>query len=410
MGAQKNWAPDIFVKYYFMKKHSLFIILSILLIPGLIHAQNKNYPLIYTAVPFLSISPDARAAALGDAGAATSFDANAMYWNPGKLAFSDSRVGGSFSYTPWLRQIVDDMALLNASGYYKISDKQTVGASVNFFNQGEIQFTDWNGFEIDRAISNEFSIAAGIAQKLSSDYSLGLNIKYIHSNLVGNLTLPGTSVTAKPGQTAAMDLGFYYNKTRPTDNDPRNFKRFDVDYGIVLQNIGGKINYGFGEYFIPANFKVGTQLSFRPDLSNRFSFVVDFNKLLVPANTTAADSTARASDMSSMKAIFNSFGDAQGGFREELAEIMTSVGFEYSYQELVALRAGYFHESKHKAGKQYITAGVGVTLKERLKLDLAYLIPTKTGSPLANTWRVTLRIQMPHKSGKVDTVGDNIDQ
>ncbi|ADQ17871.1 hypothetical protein Lbys_2177 [Leadbetterella byssophila DSM 17132] len=392
-----------------MKKHSWFIILSIFLIPGLIHAQNKNYPLIYTAVPFLSISPDARAAALGDAGAATSFDANAMHWNPGKLAFSDSRYGGSFSYTPWLRQIVDDMALLNASGYYKISDKQTIGASVNFFNQGEIQFTDWNGFEIDRFISNEFSLAAGIAQKLSSDYSLGLNIKYIHSNLVGNASIPGTSVTAKPGQTAAMDLGFYYNKTRPTDNDPRNFKKFDVDYGIVLQNLGGKINYGFGEYFLPANLKVGTQLSFRPDLSNRFSFIVDFNKLLVPANLSSDSTSYDQAQMSAMKAIFKSFGDAEDGFREELAEITTSVGFEYSYQEIVALRAGYFHESKHKAGNQYITAGAGVTLKERLKLDLAYLIPTKTGSPLANTWRVTLRIQVPHKSGKVDTIGDRID-
>ncbi len=390
-----------------MKKNYWFSIV-LLLIPGLINAQSstKNYSIIYTAVPFMAISPDSRAAAMGDAGAASTFDANAMYWNPGKLAFSDSRYGGSFSYTPWLRQIVNDMGLINASGYYKISDKQTVGASVNFFNQGEIQFTDWEGYPIDNFMSNEFSIAAGIAQKLSSDYSLGINIKYIHSNLVGNLVIPGTNVTAKPGQTAAMDIGFYYNKTRPTDNDPRSFKKFDVDYGIVLQNVGGKINYGFGEYFIPANFKAGTQLSYRPDLSNRFSFLVDFNKLLVPSDKDSVN----VSEMSTMKAIFNSFGDAQGGFSEELAEIMTSIGFEYSYQELIALRAGYFHESKHKAGRQYITAGVGLTLKEKIKLDLAYLSPTKTGSPLANSWRVTLRLQVPHKSGKTDTIGDNIDQ
>ncbi len=394
---------------FFMKKN-YWLSTLLLLIPGLINAQ-KNYSLIYTAVPFMSIAPDSRAAAMGDAGAASTFDANAMYWNPGKLAFSDSPYGGSFSYTPWLKQIVNDMGLLTASGYYKISDKQTVGASVNFFNQGEIQFTDWDGFPIDNFMSNEFSIAAGIAQKLSSDYSLGLNIKYIHSNLVGNLVIPGTSVTAKPGQTAAMDLGFYYNKTRPTDNDPRSFKKFDVDYGIVLQNIGGKINYGFGEYFIPANFKVGTQLSYRPDLSNRFSFLVDFNKLLVPANDAQSDSTINdVSEMGTAKAIFNSFSDAPGGFAEELAEITTSVGFEYAYQELIAIRAGYFHESRHKAGRQYLTAGVGLTLKERLKLDLAYLIPTRTGSPLANTWRVTLRLQMPHKSGKTDSIGDHIDQ
>jgi hypothetical protein len=299
---------------------------------------------------------------------------------------------------------VQDMGLLNATGYYKISDKQTVGVSMNMFNQGEIQFTNNQGDETGRFKSNEFSLAAGIAQKLSSDYSLGLNLKYINSNLVGNLAIG--NATAKPGRTAAIDLGFYYNKTRPTDNDPENFKRFDVDYGIVLQNIGGKLNYGFGEYFIPANLKVGTQLSYRPDLSNTFSFLVDFNKLMVPSDKDSVDITT----MGAFNAMFNSFGDAPGGFREELAEIMTSIGFEYSYQQLVALRAGYFHESKHKMGRQYLTAGVGVTLKERLKLDLAYLIPTRTGSPLANSWRITLRLQVPHKSGKVDTIGDLIDE
>lgn len=389
-----------------MKKNYWFGITLLLLIPCLVHAQSstKDYTIIYTAVPFMAISPDSRAAAMGDAGAASSFDANAMYWNPGKLAFSDSKYGASFSYTPWLRSIVNDMGLLNATGYYKISDKQTVGASINMFNQGEIQFTDGAGFETGRFRSNEFSIAAGIAQKLSSDYSLGLNIKYINSNLVGTLAIAGA--TAKPGRTAAMDLGFYYNKTRPTDDDPENFKKLDLDYGIVLQNIGGKVNYGFGEYFIPANLKVGTKLSVRPDLSNTFSFLLDFNKLLVPSDKDSVDVT----EMSAFSSIFRSFGDAPGGLSEELAEIMTSVGFEYSYQQLIALRAGYFHESKHKAGRQYLTAGIGLTLKERIKLDLAYLVPTRTGSPLANSWRITLRLQVPHKSGKVDTIGDEVDE
>lgn len=389
-----------------MKKNYWYGIALMMMIPNLIHAQSstKDYTIIYTAVPFMAISPDSRAAAMGDAGAASSFDANAMYWNPGKLAYSDSRYGASFSYTPWLRSIVQDMGLINASGYYKISDKQTVGVSMNMFNQGEIQFTNNQGDETGRFKSNEFSLAAGIAQKLSSDYSLGLNLKYINSNLVGNLAIG--NATAKPGRTAAIDLGFYYNKTRPTDNDPENFKRFDVDYGIVLQNIGGKLNYGFGEYFIPANLKVGTQLSYRPDLSNTFSFLVDFNKLMVPSDKDSVDITT----MGAFNAMFNSFGDAPGGLSEELAEIMTSIGFEYAYQQLVALRAGYFHESKHKMGRQYLTAGVGVTLKERLKLDLAYLIPTRTGSPLANSWRITLRLQVPHKSGKVDTIGDVIDE
>lgn len=378
----------------------------LILIPGFSHAQSstKDYTIIYTAVPFMVISPDSRAAAMGDAGAASSFDANAMYWNPGKLAFSDSQYGGSFSYTPWLRQIVNDMGLLNATGYYKISDKQTIGLSANVFNQGEIQFTNNLGDETGRFKSNEFSLAAGIAQKLGSDYSLGVNLKYINSNLVGNLAINGA--TAKPGRTAAIDVGFYYNKTRPGDDDIDNLKMFDFDYGVVLQNIGGKLNYGFGEYFIPANIKVGTQFTVRPDLQNNFRFLVDFNKLMVPSDKDDLD----ISEMSAFSALFNSFSDAPGGFMEELAEVTASAGFEYSYQELFALRAGYFHESVHKLGRQYITAGVGVTLKERLKLDLAYLIPTKVGSPLANSWRITLRIQVPHDSGRVDNIGDFIDE
>lgn len=388
-----------------MKKIIWYGLSLLFLIPGYSHAQSstKDYTIIYTAVPFMVISPDSRAAAMGDAGAASTFDANAMYWNPGKLAYSDSKYGGSFSYTPWLRQIVNDMGLLNAAGYYKVSDKQTLGLSINIFNQGEIQFTNNLGDETGRFKSNEFSLAAGIAQKLSSDYSLGLNLKYINSNLVGNLAIG--NATAKPGRTAAIDLGFYYNKSRPTDEEIDNFKKYDFDYGVVLQNIGGKLNYGFGEYFIPANLKVGTQFSLRSDLQNTFRFLLDFNKLLVPSDKEDLDIT----NMSAFSALFKSFGDAPGGFAEEMAEITTSLGFEYNYLQLFALRAGYFHESKHKLGRQYITTGVGLTLKERLKLDLAYLIPTKTGSPLANSWRITLRIQIPHDSGKVDDIGDVID-
>lgn len=386
-----------------MRKIYWYGVAILLFTPTLVQAQSatKDYTVISTAVPFLAITPDSRAAGTGDAGAASTFDANAIYWNPGKMAFSDSKYGASVSYTPWLRQIVNDMGLINAAGYYKISDKQTIGASINVFNQGEIQFMSEAGDPRGTFKSNEFAITAGIAQKLSSDYSLGLNIKYINSNLVGNLAIAGA--TAKPGRTAAMDLGFYYNKTRPTDDDPETFKKLDIDYGVVLQNIGGKMNYGFGEYFIPANLKLGTKLSYRTDPLNTFTFLLDFNKLLVP---TPNDSTDH-SDVSSLGGIFKSFGDAPGGFSEELSEIMTSIGFEYSYQNLIALRTGYFHESKKKAGRQYITLGAGVTLKEKLKVDLAYLVPTKSGSPLANSWRITLRFQMPYKSS-ADAIEEEI--
>jgi len=377
-----------------MNKNSLLGILSLMMISTAIHAQSqpKNYQVVTTAVPFLTLTPDSKSASMGDAGVASAPDANAMYWNTSKLAFIENKFGASFSYAPWLRDIVQDMGLMSANGYYKVSDKQTIGASVTYFDQGDIQFTNTFGDNLEKFHSKEFSLALGIAQKLNSDFSMGLNLKFINSNLVGNTVINGQA--GKPGRTGAIDLGFYYNKTRPTDKNSDKPKKTDVDYGLVLQNLGGKVNYGFGEYFIPANIKFGTKISHKPDDLNTFTFLIDFNKLLVPtpkANTPI-------SEKSIFSTMFSSWSDAP--FEEEIQEVMGSVGAEYSYADLIALRTGYFYESKNKGARQYFTMGFGITLKEIYKLDMAYLIPTKAGNPLANTWRISLNIGIPTKNLK----------
>jgi hypothetical protein len=385
-----------FVNTSYMIKKSLIGIFTLLMISALVHAQTKakDYQVVTTAVPFLTLTPDSKSAAMGDAGVASAPDANAMYWNTSKLAFVDNKFGASFSYAPWLRDIVQDMGLMSANGYYKISDKQTIGASITYFDQGDIQFTNIFGDYLEEFHSKEFSLALGIAQKLNSDFSMGLNAKFINSNLVGNTVVNGQA--GKPGRTAAFDLGFYYNKTRPTDKNADKPKKLDIDYGLVLQNLGGKVNYGFGEYFIPANIKFGTKISHKPDDLNTFTFLLDFNKLLVPtpkANTPI-------SNKSVFSTMFTSWGDAPGGFQEELEEVMASVGAEYSYADLLALRTGYFYESGNKGARQYFTTGFGITLKDIYKLDMAYLIPTKAGNPLANTWRISLNIGIPTKNLK----------
>lgn len=380
----------------YMNKNSLLGSFFLLLISTAIHAQSqpKDYQVVTTAVPFLSLTPDSKSASMGDAGVASAPDANAIYWNTSKLAFIENKFGASFSYAPWLRDIVQDMGLMSANGYYKVSDKQTIGAGITYFDQGDIQFTDIYGNNLDKFHSKEFSLALGIAQKLNSDFSMGLNLKFINSNLVGNTVINGQA--GKPGRTGAIDLGFYYNKSRPTDKNADKPKRTDVDYGLVLQNLGGKVNYGFGEYFIPANLKFGTKISHKPDDLNTFTFLIDLNKLLVPtpiANTPI-------SDKSIFSTMFSSWSDAPNGFKEELQEVMGSIGAEYSYADLIALRTGYFYESGNKGGRQYFTTGFGITLKEIYKLDMAYLIPTKAGNPLANTWRISLNIGIPTKNLK----------
>jgi Type IX secretion system protein PorV len=369
-----------------MRKCFFSFLTTLVFVPSLLMAQQitNDYKVVTTAVPFMTLSPDSRAAAMGDAGAASSPDAASMYWNTAKLAFIDNKFGANISYAPWLSSIVNDMGLLSAQSYYKISENQTVGAALTYFDQGQIQFTSASGDLLENFHSKEFNLALGIASKLGNNFSAGVNLKFINSNLVGSTVVNG--LAGKPARTAAFDISFY--RTR---NTPGEQKRVSMDYGLVLQNLGGKVNYGFNQYYIPANLKVGTKFTVQPDNVNQFNLLLDFNKLLVP---TPVGNNPVVSSKSIFSTMFTSFCDAPGGFKEEMAEVMTSVGAEYNYASLIALRTGYFYESGDKGARQYVTAGVGLNLKKTYKLDLAYLIPTNSGNPLANTWRLTLNYNL----------------
>lgn len=347
---------------------------------------------ISTAVPFLTISPDSRAASMGDAGVASSPDANSIYWNTAKLAFSERSVGASVSYTPWLQSLVDDMGLINASFFKKINKNQAFTFGLTYFNLGKIEFTSNTAQSLGTFQSREYVGVVGYTRKLSRDFSMGINLKFINSNLIGTQVVMNQA--SKPGSSAGGDIGFYYNNNKRPTGD---FKRTSMAWGLVFSNLGAKINYGRDAYFLPANIKLGTALTIRADEHNRFNLLLDANKLLVPTPNGVSNNSK---DVGVLEAVFKSFNDAPDGMKEELKEITTSVGFEYLYDNAFAVRAGYFYESKMKGNRQYATVGLGLKLKDSYGLDMAYLIPTTVGNPLANTWRLSLIFDLQAKESE----------
>ncbi|MFT5883699.1 MAG: hypothetical protein ACI9IP_000140 [Arcticibacterium sp.] len=380
-------------------RNGFIAIVCVGFLPLLTIGQNtpiESNRLVSSAVPFLTISPDSRSAALGDAGVASTPDANSIYWNTAKLAFSESNAGVNASYAPWLRDLVGDMGLINISGFKHIGEGKAITAGLTYFDQGEIQFTTNTGQNIgDPFNSKEFALAVGYAMKLGQDFSAGLNLKFINSNLTGSQVI--NNQASKPAKTAAADLSLYYHKDRPTDE----LKKTDFAFGLNLSNVGGKVNYGLDkEYFLPMNLKIGTQFTLTPDAQNRFNFLLDFNKLLVPT----PQSDGSIPEYGTVESIFKSFGDAPDGVGEEMREITSSLGAEYIYDNLLAVRAGYFFEPVQKGGRKYVTLGAGVKLKELYGIDLAYLIPTNAGNPLANTWRISLNFGLPTREVSTTTV------
>lgn len=348
---------------------------------------------ITTAVPFLAISPDARHAALGDAGVATSPDANSAYWNAGKLAFIDKKYGGTLSYTPWLGKIVNDMWVGYFSGYYKINREQAIAASLKYFDLGDITFN--TGPDPSQIIGEfnprEFAADITYSRMLTENFSIGGSLRYIHSNLTGAFA----QVDAKPANSVAVDLGLYY--TKPI----QGAKNSTLSIGAAISNIGAKVTYTDSENkdFIPTNLRLGTAYTTELDPYNKITFTLDFNKLLVPTppvrdqdgNIVAGKDDK---DKSLLSGIFGSFSDAPDGFSEEIKEIMTSAGIEYWYNDLFAARLGYFNEAKTKGNRKYMTIGVGFR-KDRFGFDVAYLVPTnKREHPLAETIRFTLLLNI----------------
>lgn len=353
--------------------------------------QNNQMNVIHVAMPFLTITADSRGGAMGETGVATTPDINSMYWNPAKYAFVPYNMGFSLSFTPWLRNLVDDINLANISYYTKIDQNQALAVNLSYFSLGNIYFTNLQGDPDGQFAPNEFSIAAAYSRKFSDKLSGGLAFRYMRSDLTGGSFVGG--VQSRAAWAFAADVSVYYATNVQIAELPSK-----LSFGANIANIGNKITYSDADkaQFIPVTLKLGTALSVDIDQYNSITFATDFNKLLVPTppiyevisgETVIVD--GRNPDVSVAQGMFQSFFDAPGGFREELREITIGIGVEYWYHNQFALRAGYFHEHQTKGNRKYFTTGLGIKFNV-FALDFSYLVPVYRNNPLANTLRFSL--------------------
>ncbi len=375
-------------------------ILSLLLLFAISHSiafaqigvlgQDSTRRAISTAVPFLTITPDARSAGMGDVGVALSPDANATHWNPAKLAFLEKTMGMSLSYSPWLQNLVNDMSIAYLSGYYKISKQEVVAMSLRYFNMGSIQFTDVQGRLQQDFNPREIALDGTYSRKLSKEFSMAITGRFVHSNLAGNFSNGAGNVNATPGNVVAADVSAYYEKKKIIGMIPTT-----LAFGLNISNIGGRMTYNNPATadYIPTNMRLGTGITAEIDEYNKFTFALDINKLLVPSppirNGQGQIIKGKNPDRTLVSAMFGSFNDAPDGLREEIQELMFAMGAEYWYKDIFALRGGYFNEHTTKGGRKYFTLGLGFRY-QKFGIDFAYMMPTVQGHPLADTMRFTL--------------------
>jgi len=355
-----------------------------------------NY--ISTAVPFLSITPDSRAGAMGDTGAATSPDHNSMFWNAAKYSFTQSEAGIGASYTPWLREVIDDMSLAYLTGYYSLDKYQTLAASFRYFSLGEILFQE-NQDDIGIK-KNPYELAFDVAysRRLSDNLSGAITFRYIFSD-ISQGSYDGVS---KAANAFAADISIYHRKEYGSSYNPSVWS-----WGVNVSNIGSKISYSDDseKEFIPTNLRIGTAYKHQIDQYNSITVSADMNKLLVPSSSgrtiDEGDDTigSNINDKSVINGIFSSFSDAPGGMGEEFKEITLGLGLEYWYQNQFAIRTGYFYENEDKGNRKFYTAGVGVKLS-MFDLDFSYLIPSNQNNPLQNTLRVSISANLDLKSDR----------
>ncbi len=380
-------------------KKELVLLISIFCLNTIVYAQidfidrYEDLNTITTAVPFLIISPDAKAGGMGDVGVASTPDAMSMHWNPAKYAFVKDQAGVAVCYTPWLKSLIPDIDLSYLSGYTKRNDNEAFAFALRYFTLGEIKFTDNSGNSLGSFNPNELALSSTYARKLTDNMSTAIALRYIYSNLTGGQQV-GTLPT-EAGQSIAGDVAAFY--TKPIRLGSQNA---DLSIGLNISNIGSKIAYTetTTRDFIPTNMRFGTSVTTAIDKYNKISFEIDFNKLLVPTPPVYNDGEIIAGmdpDVSVMSGIFQSFGDAPGGVKEEFREIIYSLGSEYWYDEQFAIRAGYFHEAPTKGDRQFFSLGAG--LKYNIfGLDFSYLIPVRSRdeagavNPLSNTLRFAL--------------------
>lgn len=341
-----------------------------------------------------SIAPDARAGGMGDVGVATDPDVASQFWNPAKYPFTISRAGVSLNYTPWLRQLVSDIDLAYLVGYYRIGDYSAVSGSLRYFSLGEVFYGDTSNTQMTlNPYEMSFDVAYSIM--LSEKFSIAAGVRWIYSDLTYNY-----DDTSSPGSAFAVDLAAYYQNYVNIGQ-----RECQLGIGLDISNVGSKINFGGDENseFLPANLRLGASLMVPVDEYNRFSIAVDANKPLVPTMPVKMDGESDEDfitrkqndyyDVSPISGIFKSFGDAPGGFKEEMQEIRWSVGAEYVYNDKFSLRAGYHHESENKGNRKYFTVGAGFKMNV-FSLDAGYVIATAKSNPLDQTLRFSLSFDM----------------
>ena len=376
------------------KRMRLYILalLTLLALPAAAQKEDFFNP-VNTSVTSQTIAPDARSAGMGDVGVATDPDVVSQYWNPAKYPFTISRAGVALNYTPWLRELVNDMDLAYLAGYYRIGDYSAVSASLRYFSLGEV----FLGTSDDAMTINPYEMSLDVAYSLmlSETFSIGAAVRWIYSDL----TYDYTSDTA-PGSAFAADLACYYQNYINLGQ-----RECQLGLGLNISNIGSKISFGGDNNaeFIPTNMRLGASLMIPIDEYNRFTIAADANKLLVPTYPKQEDGESTEDyqervqkyyyDVSSISGIFKSFGDAPGGFKEELQEVQWSVGGEYVYHDKFALRAGYHHESANKGNRKYFTVGAGFKMSV-FSLDAGYVIATAKSNPLDQTLRFSLSFDM----------------
>ena len=366
-----------------MKNNFLALCVLLSLSFSALAQENLNNPIV-TAVPSLSIAPDARAGAMGDVGAATAPDVNSQYWNAAKYVFMESDAGFSLSYTPWLRKLVTDIDLAYLSSYWKFDQRQALSASLRYFSLGDIDLMDELGLPQGSAHPNELAVDVAYSRLLSDKLSASATLRFISSDL-GN---GSGNVNMYPGAAVAADVAAYYRTPISLETTEGT-----LALGLNISNIGSKISYDKFETsnFIPTNLRLGGSFEYPLDTYNKISVSADINKLLVPTqNNMTAD---EYSSLSPLSGIFSSFSDAPGGASEELREIMWSLGTEYAYNNQFFVRAGYYNESQYKGNRKYFTAGAGFKLN-MFQLDAGYVISTSQSNPLDQTLRFSLSFDL----------------
>ena len=363
-------------------KSKLFA-LGLVIVFSMSMLAQENNPIV-TAVPSLSIAPDARGGGMGDVGVATSPDINSQYWNPAKYVFMESDAGVSISYTPWLRKLVSDIDLAYLSGYWKMDKRQALSMSLRYFSLGDITLMDEFGYPQGSSHPNEIAVDVAYSLMFTEKLSGSVAFRYIRADLGNGIA----QQEIYPGSAVSADVAAYYRTPIALQNTEGT-----LAFGANISNIGSKVSYDkkVTSSFLPTNMRLGASFDYPIDDYNKISVSTDINKLLVPTpklNPTTEDLQAY-SDMSPLAGIFNSFGDAPGGFSEEMREISWSLGAEYAYNNQLFVRGGYYNESQYKGNRKYFTAGFGFKLNV-FQLDAAYVISTSQSNPIDQTLRFTL--------------------